>query len=29
VTAIITEPIVVNAALIPPLNGYLDFLKEL
>jgi glutamate-1-semialdehyde 2,1-aminomutase len=29
IAAIITEPIMANAAVIPPLNGYLDFLKEL
>jgi glutamate-1-semialdehyde 2,1-aminomutase len=29
IAAIITEPIMANAAVIPPLKGYLDFLREI
>ena len=29
IVAVITEPIMANASIIPPLAGYLDFLKEL
>ena len=29
IAAIITEPIMAKAGVIPPLQGYLDFLKEL
>lgn len=29
IAAIITEPVMSNAGVIPPLQGYLDFLKEL
>jgi glutamate-1-semialdehyde 2,1-aminomutase len=29
IAAIITEPVMSNAAVIPPLDGYLEFLKEL
>jgi glutamate-1-semialdehyde 2,1-aminomutase len=29
IAAIITEPVMANAGVIPPMQGYLDFLKEL